>query len=65
MSGCGAELFLKRAVRMEGLATIPHHLKEVGIERRRRSESRERANSRSRRRRKEVFKKGDRVTTKQ
>ena len=37
MSGCGAELFLKRAVRMEGLATIPHHLKEVGLERRRRS----------------------------
>ena len=41
MSGCAAELFLKRSVRVEGLATIPHHLKEVGLEKRKRSESRE------------------------
>ena len=49
---------------MEGLATIPHHLKEVGLEKRRRSESRDRSVSRSRKRRriKEEFSKGDRVS---
>ena len=64
MSGCAAELFLKRSVRIEGLATIPHHLKEVGLEKRRRSESREKSvsSSRKRRRTKEEFSKGDRVS---
>ena len=64
MSGCAAELFLNRSIRIEGLATIPHQLQDVEKERRRRSESRERVveSSRKRKREKEIFEKGDKVS---
>ena len=64
MSGCAAELFQKRSVRIEGLATIPNHLKEVDLEKRKRSESRDKevSQSKRRRRKKEVFNKNDLVS---
>ena len=64
MSGCAAELLLKRSVRIKGLATIRHHLKEVKKEKRRRSESRDKMveYSKRRRREKEELNRGDRVS---
>merc|ERR1712002_1303973 len=64
MSGCAAELFLNRSVRIQGLAHIPYKLQDVEKERGRRNDSRSRMieSSKKRKREKETFEPGDRVS---